>query len=161
MRSVNQLLDDLKSAKEIGSDYKLSMYLGVVPGSVKNWRHGRSLPDSRATTRIANELGIDPDVLLLEIEAQRAPSEFAKDAWLRIAERLQGGAVHSALLAILVVLGFITTPPNAYAVVTSPATISAAASEGLYIMSNSKDRNSPLGLHHEYTPKDAVPSSTA
>lgn len=130
MKTVNQLLDAIKAKHNLPSDYKLAMYLGVVPGSVKNWRHSRSLPESKVVERIAQELALDPDVLLLEIESQRAASDFAKAAWLRIAQRLQAGAVHVAVLVAVCLVGF-TSTPNAEA-----STLSAAASKDgrLYIM---------------------------
>lgn len=59
----------------------------------------------------------------------RAQNEKTRAIWERVASRLQAGTVHSALFAMLVVLGFITSPPSAHAAVTdlSPKT-------GLYIM---------------------------
>ena len=101
MQTVNQLL------------YKLAFYLGVAPGSVKNWRHERSLPDSKTVTRIAEDLGLDADVLLLEIESQRAGNDFAKAAWMRIANRLQAGAVHVAVMMALAIVSIAGYAPNA------------------------------------------------
>jgi transcriptional regulator with XRE-family HTH domain len=131
MQSVNEMLDGIKSRHSIPSDYKLAAYLGVVPGAVKHWRHGRSLPDARVASRLASELGIDPDVLVAQLEAQRASTDEARALWQRIAARLQGGAVHSFVLACLVALGFMTTPPNAVAAVTD---LTPSNSSGLYIM---------------------------
>lgn len=121
MQSVDQLLDSIKSRHSIPSDYKLAAFLGVVPGAVKHWRHGRSLPDARVAARIATELEMDPDVLVAELEAHRAQSDETRALWQRIATRLQAGAVHSALLAVLVALGFTTTTPSAHATVTEPS----------------------------------------
>jgi hypothetical protein len=118
MKTVDELLDGVKSRRSIPSDYKLAAYLGVVPGAVKHWRHGRSLPDARVAARIAAELEMDPDVLVAELEAQRAQTAETRELWHRIATRLQGGTVHGVVLAGLVALGFITTPPNAVAAVT-------------------------------------------
>lgn len=118
MKTVDELLDGVKSRRSIPSDYKLAAYLGVVPGAVKHWRHGRSLPDARVAARIAAELEMDPDVLVAELEAQRAQTAETRELWHRIATRLQGGTVHGVVLAGLVALGFVTTPPNAVAAVT-------------------------------------------
>ncbi len=131
MQSISDLLDQVKARHSIPSDYKLSMYLGVVPGAVQHWRHGRSLPDARAAARIATELQMDPDVLVAQLEAQRAQSDETRQLWQRIAARLQSGAVHSALLAVIVALGFMSTPPNAVAAVTDLNTVKSG---GLYIM---------------------------
>lgn len=120
MQTVNQLLDTIKAKHGLPSDYKLAAYLGVVPGSVKNWRHERSLPDSKTVAKIAAELGLDADVLMLQVEAQRAATEHTRAAWLRIAQRLQAGAVHLVALVVVGLVGIVSTP-SAHAVVTSPA----------------------------------------
>lgn len=131
MKTVNQLLDAIKAKHNLPSDYKLAMYLGVVPGSVKNWRHSRSLPESKVVERIAQELALDPDVLLLEIESQRAASDFAKAAWLRIAQRLQAGAAHVAVLLAVAMVSIAGYAPNAEATALNH---SQAKSGSLYIM---------------------------
>lgn len=120
MQTVNQLLDAVKVKHKIPSDYKLAMYLGVAQATVQNWRHSRSLPDQKAVERLAVELGLDPDVLLLQVESQRAATDYARAAWLRIAHRLQAGAVHVAVLVAVCLVGF-TSSPNAEATVLSPA----------------------------------------
>lgn len=118
MQSVDQLLDGVKSRQSIPSDYKLAAFLGVVPGAVKHWRHGRSLPDARVASRIAAALQLDPDVLVAELEAQRAQTEETRNQWQRIAERLQAsGTLHAVALALLVGGGF-TYSPNAEAAIT-------------------------------------------
>lgn len=119
MKTVNELLDQVKAKNAITSDYKLAFYLGVAPGSVKNWRHERSLPDSKTVTTIANDLGMDADVLLLEIESQRAGNDFAKAAWMRIAHRLQAGVVHAAVLMCLAIVSIAGYAPNAEAAALS------------------------------------------
>lgn len=120
MQTVNQLLDTVKAKHQIPSDYKLAMYLGVAQATVQNWRHSRSLPDQKAVERLAVELGLDRDVLLLQVEAQRAANDAAKSAWLRIAQRLQAGAVHLVALVAVALVGIVSSP-SAHAVVTSPA----------------------------------------
>lgn len=126
MQTVDQLLNRVKSRHDIGSDYKLALFLGLKPNALNNYRHGKSLPDINACTKIAEALGIDPDLLIVQIEAQRAKTGEARAIWERMAARLQGGAVHSALLACLVALGFITTTPSAHAVVTDVSTSSGS-----------------------------------
>lgn len=130
MQTVNSLLDAVKAKHQIPSDYKLAFFLEVAPGSVKNWRHERSLPDSKTVAKIARELALDPDVLMLQIEAQRAATEHTRAAWLRIAQRLQSGAVHLVALVAVALVGIVSSP-SAHAVVTSPAVEKQGS---LYIM---------------------------
>ncbi|MDZ4102050.1 MAG: hypothetical protein U1E12_10285 [Hydrogenophaga sp.] len=121
MQTVNELLDAIKLRHGITSDYKLSRYLGMTDGAIRNYRHLRSMPDELACVKIANALDMDGDVLAAQIQAQRARDDETREFWHRVASRLQAGTVHSALFAVLVVLGFITTPPSAHAVVTDHA----------------------------------------
>lgn len=138
MQTVIKLLDAIKAKHNIPSDYKLAMYLEVSQGTVQNWRHGRSLPDQKAVTRIALELGLDPDVLLLQVESQRAATDYAKAAWLRIAQRLQAAGVHVGLLMIAAMVSIAGYAPNAEATALSPASENAR----VYIMlSRCGDKN--------------------
>lgn len=130
---INGLLDRIKSEYGISSDYKLAQFLGVVTGSIRHYRHGRSLPDLRVTERIAFQLKIDPDVLWAHFQAQRAPDQHAADTWTRIARRLHAAGI-SAVVGVggaAVSLGLITTTPNAHATVTA---FDAQKSGSLYIM---------------------------
>lgn len=129
---INGLLDRIKAEYHIGSDYKLAQFLGIVNGSIRHYRHGRSLPDLKVTERIAFQLKLDPDVLWAQFQAQRATDQHAADTWTRIARRLResGHAVVMTTAGIAVAVGFITTPPNAHAVVTDKAN----SGQGLYIM---------------------------
>ncbi len=126
MKTVNELLDQLKEKQSIPSDYKLALYLGVAQGSVQNWRHGRSLPDQKAITRIASELALDADVLLLEIESQRAGNDFAKAAWMRIAQRLQAGIAHAGVAMLVAIVSIAGFAPNAEATALSGAKLLAS-----------------------------------
>ena len=69
MRTVNEVLDAVKARNGITSDYKLAMFLGIGDGNLRNYRHGRSLPDEKACERIAAALGEQPFVLLAEMQA--------------------------------------------------------------------------------------------
>lgn len=131
MQTVNELLDQLKTARGITSDYKLSLYLGVVQGAVQHWRHGRSLPDSKTVYRIASELGLDADILVLQIETQRASTDEAKAVWSRIAQRLQAGMVNAAVLMALAIVSIAGYAPNAEATALNT---SKATSSSMYIM---------------------------
>lgn len=129
---INGLLDRIKAEYAIGSDYKLAQFLGVVNGSIRHYRHGRSLPDLRVTERIAFSLKIDPDVLWAHFQAQRAPDQHAADTWTRIARRLHEAGISAVVTVggVAVTMGMISTPPNAGATVIDRNTVS----ESLYIM---------------------------
>ena len=121
MRTVNELLDQVRANAGIQSDYRLAKTLNLTANTIANYRHGRSRPDDLVLSKLAELGGIPADqveLLAVTLQAERASTDEARALWQRIAARLQAGAVHGWLLACLVALGFITTPPNAVAAVT-------------------------------------------
>lgn len=132
MRTVNDFLDQVKANSGIQSDYKLAQVMNVTQNTISNYRHGRSRPDDLVLSKLAQLGNIpeqDVELLAVTLQAERAVTDEARALWYGIAKRLQAGAVHSALLALLVAAGFTTTTPSAHATVTEPS-----QSVGLYIM---------------------------
>lgn len=80
-RTIQQRLDHIKAAHDLPSDYKLALFLGLGETAVANYRKGRSLPDADAAIKIANAIGLEPALLMMEIEATRAKSPGAQVAW--------------------------------------------------------------------------------
>ncbi|GKT19540.1 hypothetical protein AVHY2522_22850 [Acidovorax sp. SUPP2522] len=106
---INEVLDLIKNRQGLKSDYKLGLYLGITNGSVRNFRHGRSLPDERICKLLAAAAGIDPLILAAQVQAQRSKTEEARSLWEQIAERLQmaaQGAV-AAVFAVAIAIGLI------------------------------------------------------
>lgn len=97
--NVNHVLDAIKERHGLKSDYKLAIYLGITDGSVRNFRHGRSLPDERICGLLASAAGIDPLILAAQVQAQRSKTAEARSIWEQIAERL-ALATHGATAAI-------------------------------------------------------------
>lgn len=131
---INHLLDEIKRQYNVTSDYKLAQFLGVVNGSIRHYRHGRSLPDLRVTQRIAFQLKIDPDVLYAEFQSQRAPDDFAQESWTRIARRLREAgfaAVMSLVATVFAIVSIAGYAPNAEATALNT---SKATSSSMYIM---------------------------
>jgi transcriptional regulator with XRE-family HTH domain len=103
MRSIDEVLDAVKARHGLASDYKLAQFLGMGDANVRNYRHGRSLPDERAVQKIADALGEPPYILLAEIQAQRAHSDEARGLWERMAEQLKH--VRHAVATVMLVMG--------------------------------------------------------
>ena len=106
MRTINDALDAVKARHQLTSDYKLAMFLGIGSSNIGNYRHGRSLPDERMCARIAEALGEDPALLIVEMQAQRAASTETAKLWERIADKLK-----AVSLLLLVFLGGISGGP--------------------------------------------------
>lgn len=103
MRTVDTVLDSIKEAKKIGSDYKLAMYLGLGSGNLRNYRHGRSFPDPKACQKLAAALGENPGLLIVEMQAQREKDDETRALWETIALRLQSGFASVQIMAVLAI----------------------------------------------------------
>lgn len=106
---INAVLDSIKLRHDLKSDYKLALFLGITDGSVRNFRHGRSLPDERICKIIAQAAQVDPLVLAAQVQAQRSKTDDARTMWQAIAERLQMAAhgAAAAIFAVVIAMGFV------------------------------------------------------
>lgn len=113
--SIGAVLDSIKDRHGLKSDYKLGLYLGITNGSVRNFRHGRSLPDERICRLLADAAGIDPLILAAQVQAQRSKSDEARSLWEAIAARLQLAGAHAlaVILSVVCATGFIATDARA------------------------------------------------
>jgi len=119
MRTVNEVLDAVKARNGITSDYKLAMFLGIGDGNLRNYRHGRSLPDEKACERIAAALGEQPFVLLAEMQAQRSRTTEARSLWEQLANQLRH-AVAAVMMALGVALLLVAPNPQGAQASTLP-----------------------------------------
>lgn len=80
MRNVTTvLLDEIKRAKGITSDYGLSKLLEVKPNAISNYRNGRSQMSDEVALKAARMMGRPLPPLLAALAADRAKnSEIAK-----------------------------------------------------------------------------------
>lgn len=131
MRDVNTVLDAAKKAHQIGSDYKLAMYLGIGSGNLRNYRHGRSLPDVKACSKLAAALGEKPELLMVEMQAQREKDEEARALWERVAKRLQKGFANVRMLGLLATVSVATAALPAWALLY--AAVNAAVLSVYYV----------------------------
>lgn len=117
---VNGVLDAIKERHGLKSDYKLGLYLGITNGSVRNFRHGRSLPDERICQILAEAAGIDPLILAAQVQAQRSKTAEARSLWEAIAARLQVAAhgLAAAIFSVLIATEFVATDASAASVAT-------------------------------------------
>lgn len=117
---VNGVLDAIKERHGLKSDYKLGLYLGITNGSVRNFRHGRSLPDERICQILAEAAGIDPLILAAQVQAQRSKTAEARSLWEAIAARLQVAAhgLAAAIFSVLIATEFVATDASAASAAT-------------------------------------------
>lgn len=103
MRTIGQVLDKAQRVQKVKSDYKLGLCLGIGQTSISSYRSGRSLPDEKAAAKLAAAIDEKPDLLLVEIQAQRVKDPEARAMWENLAKRLQAGFSNVKLLALLAI----------------------------------------------------------
>jgi transcriptional regulator with XRE-family HTH domain len=113
--SVVAVLDSIKTRHDLKSDYALCKLLECSTQLVANWRHGRALPDEKRCQKLADLAGIDADVLIAKMNAQRAKDSAARAIWERIAERLQVAAhgLAAVIFSVVIASGFIADDARA------------------------------------------------
>ncbi len=119
MVNIAALLDKAKDIHSLKSDYKLALVMGVSQSSLIHYRQGKSLPDERIITKICGMTGDDPDLLMAEIELERAKTDEARALWGSVARRLAAAAAAGIVSA---------------AAVAAPTLPPAATNGGMYIM---------------------------
>jgi hypothetical protein len=85
MDTTKTLLDAVKAALSLRSDYALAKFLGVTQPTVYRWREGGTLNDENAI-RIADLLKISRAYVLACMAAERAPQDTeSSGVWRQIA----------------------------------------------------------------------------
>lgn len=107
--TIDALLNRVREAQSLKSDYQLHKALGFSAQTIGHWRHGRSLPDEKACQKLALAAGLDPDVVIAQVHALRTKDSAARAIWERIAERLQMAAhgAAAAIFAVVIAMGFV------------------------------------------------------
>ncbi|WP_425628558.1 helix-turn-helix domain-containing protein [Vibrio neptunius] len=83
MLTTLDLLNQLCEEKQIHSTREVANFLGISHMTVQNWRNGRSMSDDLAC-EVAVILGLDPDLTLLAIIAERSKNERVIEAVERV-----------------------------------------------------------------------------
>lgn len=113
--TIDALLNLVREAQGLKSDYQLHKALGFSAQTIGHWRHARSLPDEKACQKLAVAAGLDPDVVIAQVHALRTKDSAARAIWERIAERLQLAGAHAlaVILSVVCATGFIATDARA------------------------------------------------
>ncbi|BDU46886.1 hypothetical protein [Vibrio nigripulchritudo] len=74
MVTTLRLLNKLRVEKQLDSDRKVAQFLDLNPSSVQKWRHGGTMSDEVAC-EVAEILGLDVDMVLLSIVAERSKNQ--------------------------------------------------------------------------------------
>ena len=93
-----QLLDKLKKAYDIPSDYAVAKFLGVKQQTVSHWRRGRSAFDDEIALKVADLLELDRGQVLAWMHAERCKNPDARRAFLKLAELAKTAGIAAILM---------------------------------------------------------------
>lgn len=89
LRNVtNAILDDVRDAKGLTSDYALAKLLGVGPAAISNYRRGVSQMSDRMALKVARILGRPAALILVQIAAERTDDPEVAQVWKEAAKIL-------------------------------------------------------------------------
>ena len=80
------LLDEVRKAKSIESDYKLAKLLGVRTQTISNYRNGHAQMNDEIALRTATMIGRAPGPLLAQLAAERAKNPEVAKVWREVAK---------------------------------------------------------------------------
>lgn len=112
---VLTVLEGIKSAHGLQSNYKLARFLGIKDASLAHYVHGRSLPDEKTCFKIATAAGIDPEIFTARVQAMRSRDDETRSIWERVAARLAMASGTAAAVILSVLFSTLFIAPDAYA----------------------------------------------
>lgn len=83
MITTIELLEALKQEFDLPSDYAVAKYLNISQQAVSKWRNGRTMSEE-ICIKVAHELKLDEDLVLLSNLAEKQTDSKAKDALLKL-----------------------------------------------------------------------------
>jgi plasmid maintenance system antidote protein VapI len=95
--TTTDLIDAVKEAKGIQSDYALAKRLSVLPQTISNYRHGRTQMADEIAVAMAAMIDRAPAPILAQLAADRAKSPEVAKIWKEAAKVLgRSGRVSKA-----------------------------------------------------------------
>lgn len=86
MINTVSLLNKLRVEKQLLSDRHVARFLDISSASVNRWRNGGTMSDEHAVI-VADMLGLDVDLVLLAIIAERSKNNRAINALERLTDQ--------------------------------------------------------------------------
>jgi plasmid maintenance system antidote protein VapI len=86
--TTTDLLDEVKKANGIESDYALAKRLDVLPQTISNYRHGRTQMSDEIAVAMAAMIERAPAPILAQLAAERAKSPEVAKVWREAAKAL-------------------------------------------------------------------------
>lgn len=83
-----ELLDEVRKARSIPSDYALAKYLAVLPQTISNYRHGRTQMSDEIAIAMAALIDRAPAPILAQLASERAKTPEVARIWRDAAKAL-------------------------------------------------------------------------
>jgi len=90
--NTKTLLTAIKDANGGASDYAVAKLLGVAKQNVSAWKNGKAFMSDAVGIRAAELLGLDPDIVLLDLHIEREAGNVTSPVWKSIRDRLEMAA---------------------------------------------------------------------
>lgn len=90
MENVTELLDAVKHAAGVTSDYALAKTLGIPNARVCDYYKGRRAPDEFTCLKIAEALGKPLNTIIATVKASSEKDAKRREAWEQYMKRLGG-----------------------------------------------------------------------
>lgn len=114
MTKAVELLDAVKKAKGIETDYALAKLLDINKARISAYYAGKEMPNEFACMQIAKALGIPLDDVMIPVRIEAEKDEKRREAWKEYYKSI-GGYAASFVMAILLSVTLIVTPTPANA----------------------------------------------
>ena len=116
MSHTQHYLDALKAHNGGVSDYRAAQILDVTRAAVSKWRNKTCYMSASTAEKVAEAIGADPDIVILETQLDRCKDPIEHAAWERILKRLSSPA--KALITTCFLLSALSPTPAEAAPIT-------------------------------------------
>lgn len=101
MTNAQKYLDAVKAHYGGISDYRAAKILEVTKYAVRRWRNGQDSFSPTTAKKVAEELGIDEEIVVIESQLDRCKTPEETAIWQRVLKRLSNGTAAAILLIIM------------------------------------------------------------
>ncbi len=84
----SDLVDAVKEAKAIKSDYAVAKQLGLKPQTISNYRKGRTQMSEETAVAVAEMIGRPAAPILVQLATERARTPEVAKVWREVAKTL-------------------------------------------------------------------------
>jgi DNA-binding transcriptional regulator YiaG len=127
--TAKELLAAVRAAQALPSNYALAKLLDTRENTLWRWNSGKNTPDDKMASHLATLAGLDPDVVVAAMQAQRASEPVERARWERIADRLKTAPALAVLVPFLA-LAALAFPGDAQALASACVCITLTTAWG-------------------------------